>query len=103
MKVNEERGEILLEVNGQKGVICAEMRNFAAFSAAIGTKSFPEMMERLQGFEPAAMYAAVDCFLTQGDAKAIKEALRTPADLVTVSTAVIQSVAVLWEGSPKNG
>jgi hypothetical protein len=102
MKVNQERGEIPLNVNGEKGVICAEMQNFAAFSSAIGTKSFPEMMERLQGFEPAAMYAAIDCFLTQGDAKAIKAAMRKPADLVAVSTAVIQSVSVLWEDAPKN-
>lgn len=102
MAANPERGEVPIEIDGEKGVLCAEMARLAVFSASIGTKSLREVFERLQGVEPAAMYAAIDAFLIEGDAKALKSAIRTPADLASVSAVVIKSLgAFLGDGGKK--
>lgn len=97
MPANPERGEVDLVVGGEKGVLCAEMARLAVFSAAVGTKSLRDVFERLQGVEPAAMYAAIDAFLIEGDAREIKAAIRTPLDLAAVSAAVMKSLGAFIE------
>lgn len=102
MKANPERGEVDIEIGGEKGVICAEMARLAVLSGQLGTKSLRDLFERLQGVEPFAMYAAIDALLIHGDAKGLKSEIRSPADLAVVSAAVIKSLgAFLEEGEKK--
>lgn len=103
MPVNPERGEVEFSIGGEKGVICAEMARLAALSHEIGTKSLRDLVERIQGVEPFTMFAAVDCLLVKGDAKAIKAGLDSPQALSAVSAAAIKSLAAFTEGSAKNG
>lgn len=103
MKSNPERGEVELVINGVKGVICAEMANLAMLSKELGTKSLRELFERLQGVEPYTMYAVIDALLVNGDAKALKTAIRTPMDLAIVSAAAVKSLGAFTSEPAKNG
>lgn len=102
MAANPERGEVAIEIGGEKGVLCAEMSRLAVLSGQLGSKSLRDLFERIHGVEPFAMYAAIDALLIEGDPKGLKSEIRTPADLATVSAAVIKSLgALIGDGEKK--
>lgn len=93
--VNPERGEVELVVRGEKAVLCAEMARIAALSKAIGTTNLATVYERLVGIEPAAMFAAVDCLVIDGNPEKIKRNMLTPKDLAAVSRAALESFSAI--------
>ena len=90
---NPERGEVALEINGRKCIICAEMSRLASLSATLGTKSLTEIFLRVQGVEPFTMMVALDTLIVEGSAREMREVVRSPLELSKVSAAVLESLA----------
>lgn len=99
---NPERGEVPIEIGGEKGVICAENGRLAALCGAVGSKSLTEIMQRVMGADPATMFHALDCMVTSGNAKALRDALNRgkPSDFTIVGNAVARSLEAFQS---KNG
>jgi hypothetical protein len=73
-KINEARGEVACKIGSVELVLCATMENLATLSAALGTKSFPELWGRLSNADPMAVLHGVRCLAVSGDVeKAVGE------------------------------
>lgn len=104
MNANPERGEVKFTLNGEDGVLCAEMAKLAVLSGSIGTKSLSELIERISGLEPLTMFAVIDALTVKGDVKSLKEMLKGPADFKIISEAAMTSLSAFMETSgKKNG
>jgi hypothetical protein len=100
MIANPERGEYLLEIGSARVVVCAEMKALASFSRAVNASTMNEVVMRLNGSEPNALYAFLDAFTVQGDAEAAKAAVKTFKEVAAIAEAIGFVLAVLFEGPP---
>lgn len=101
--VNPERGEVKLTVRDETVTLAPEMARFAVVSHEIGTQSLQDLLTRIQGAEPHAMYACISAFTIAGDARAMRQAVVTFEDLATVSKAMLEVVSSLIGEPSKNG
>jgi hypothetical protein len=99
MVTNPARGEVPLEINGAKVILCAEMGRLAPFSDRLGNPALKIIFDRLNGSEVATLYHFIDCFTIDGDAEKLKAAIRTFEDLAKVQSAAFQ-VLECFVGKP---
>ena len=90
MLANPARGEVALEVNGAKIILCAEIGRLAAYSDRLGNPPLRGIFERLNGSEIAALYHFLDCFTIDGDVPAFKTAIKTFDDIAVVQAAAFK-------------
>jgi hypothetical protein len=90
MLANSARGEVPLEINGAKIILCAEIGRLPAFSDRLGNPPLRGIFERLNGSEIAALYHFLDCFAIDGDVAAFKAAMKTFDDIAAVQGAAFK-------------
>ena len=103
MLANPARGEVALEVNGAKLILCAEIGRLAAYSDKLGNPPLRGIFDRLNGSEIAALYHFLDCFAIDGDVAAFKSAINTFDDIAAVQGAAFKVFeAFVGKPDPKN-
>jgi hypothetical protein len=90
MLANPARGEVPLEINGAKIILCAEIGRLATYSDKLGNPPLRGIFERLNGSEIAALFHFIDCFAIDGDAVAFKAAIKTFDDIAVVQAAAFK-------------
>lgn len=106
MLANTERGEVLVEIGGEKAVLCFHMERLAAYSAMLGHPPLGDMLRRINGAEPVALIGLIDAFTIKGDGAALKAKVTHIEDMAALVAAGLKMMEPFLSDrkpDPKNG
>lgn len=98
---NEATGEVSVDIAGHTFTLKATFRNMAAFQAALAVPGMAMMQMLIEGVDPRAMHAGIQCLCTSGNADALDDILLTP-HLATCKEAIMSAITAGLPDAPKD-